>query len=106
MFESLVSQVTSCPLSRKCCLTSVTLFISWCSGQQPQSAPKAQVFVTAAPVKTEPVESSLMPPPATPVTIKAEPSPGDTDPPSMALLKLHELAVANKLVERLVFMPH
>jgi len=69
-------------------------------GQQPQSAPKAQVFVTAAPVKTEPAESSLMPPPATPVTIKAEPSTGDTDPPSMALLKLHELAVANKLVER------
>ena len=62
------------------------------------------MFVTAAPVKTEPAESSLMPPPATPVTIKAEPSTGDTDPPSMALLKLHELAVANKLVERWVII--
>ena len=82
------------------------------TGPQPQTPPKAQVFVTASPtkVKTEAApaqaESSLMPPPAAPSaastpTIKAEPTSAE-DPPSMALLKLHELAVANKLVERLV----
>ena len=67
------------------------------------------MFVTASPsVKTESgsspakAEASLMPPPPAPAatpTIKAEPTSVE-DPPSMALLKLHELAVANKLVER------
>ena len=69
------------------------------------------MFVTKPPVKPEPAspqvkaESSLMPPPAAPSasaatpTIKAEPVSAE-EPPSMALLKLHELAVANKLVER------
>ena len=84
---------------------SKSLFV----GNQPSQVPKAQVFVTASPaskVKTEPLtsQSAMKPPPApapTPApTIKAEPLTGSDDPPHMALLKLHELAVANKLVER------
>jgi len=68
----------------------------------PPAPPKAQVFVTAAPstVKTEAVSSSGdMAPPSTfsaPPTVNQTPE----DPAPMALLKLHELAIANKLVER------
>lgn len=78
-------------------------------GNQPSQVPKTQVFVTASPgskVKTEPMATTMSPmnPPAAPApvstpTIKAEPITAE-DPPHMALLKLHELAVANKLVER------
>ena len=62
--------------------------------QQPAPTPKAQVFVTASPstVKTEPVTTSA--------TLSAPATVSQEDPAPMALLKLHELAIANKLVER------
>ena len=78
------------------------------AGNQSATMPKAQVFVTASPtapgsVKTEPVSTTapikteMGPPTSVPPlpSVKAE-----AQDPGMALLKLHELAVANKLVER------
>ena len=77
--------------------------------------PKAQVFVTAtSSVKTETVttsggcevvktESGLPHGLQSPATFSAPASslsPPQEDPAPMALLKLHELAIANKLVER------
>ena len=76
-------------------------------GNQQQQTPKAQVFVTASvkterygsttstTVKTEPSTTSTAAT-TTPTTIKSEPE----DYTHMSLLKLHELATANKLVER------
>jgi len=75
----------------------------------PAPPPKAKVFVTACPtsVKTEPVNVSS--PGTSETVVKTEPAPppslstGSTateDLAPMALLKLHELAIANKLVER------
>ena len=86
----------------------------------PVAPPKAKVFVTACPtsVKTETVSTEMMvttePPP--PPTLTAGPTATvrdslntgvlfsseslQEDLAPMALLKLHELAIANKLVER------
>lgn len=82
-------------------------------GTQPSNPPKAQVFVTASPtalIKSEPISSTTIK--SEPVSSVAGPSIGPTKPQAVvspsqgdqtaavALLKLHELALANKLVER------
>jgi len=87
-------------------------------GTQPTITPKAQVFVTAAPpiksepsVKSEPVSTSASTssgrggewghsPTIGPTKPQAVVSPSQGDQAAVALVKLHELASANKLVER------
>jgi len=76
-------------------------------GNQGAGFQKAQVFVTASPtagIKTEPMSGAAAiktePTTTTAGGVVAAAQPSTEDPAPMALLKLHELAVFNKLVER------